>query len=50
MTAALYSTRLGHERAAVSRGGGRAATMQEQPEAYGCAIHRSVLSSCTRGW
>jgi thioredoxin reductase (NADPH) len=29
MTAALYSTRLGHETAVVSRGGGRAAMMQE---------------------
>lgn len=29
MTAALYSTRLGHQTAVVSRGGGRAAMMQE---------------------
>jgi len=29
MTAALYSTRLGHDTAVVSRGGGRAAMMQE---------------------
>jgi thioredoxin reductase (NADPH) len=29
MTAALYSTRLGHETAVVNRGGGRAAMMQE---------------------
>ena len=29
MTAALYSTRLGHNTAVVNRGGGRAAMMQE---------------------
>jgi thioredoxin reductase (NADPH) len=29
MTAALYSTRLGHSTALVNRGGGRAAMMQE---------------------
>ena len=29
MTAALYSTRLGHKTAVVSRGGGRAAMMKE---------------------
>jgi len=70
MTAALYSTRLGHSTAVVSRGGGRAAMMkevhnligvteetsgaeflrtsQEQLEAYGCEIHRDMVTSCDR--
>jgi thioredoxin reductase (NADPH) len=70
MTAALYSTRLGHATALVDRGGGRAAMMQEvhnllgvreetsgaeflgigreQLEAYGCDLHRDLVSSCSR--
>jgi len=70
MTAALYSTRLGHQTAVVNRGGGRAAMMQEvhnllgvreetsgaeflgigqeQLEAYGCDIHRDMVTSCSR--
>ncbi|MEF8814613.1 MAG: NAD(P)/FAD-dependent oxidoreductase [Halovenus sp.] len=69
MSAALYSTRLGHRTAVVTRGGGRAAMMQEvhnligvreetsggellatgqeQLEAYGCDIHRDMVSSCS---
>jgi thioredoxin reductase (NADPH) len=35
MTAALYSTRLGHETAVVSRGGGRAAMMQDTHNVIG---------------
>ncbi|MDZ7745841.1 MAG: NAD(P)/FAD-dependent oxidoreductase [Halobacteriales archaeon] len=70
MTAALYSTRLGHDTAVVNRGGGRAAMMQEvhnllgvkeetsgaeflgigqeQLEAYGCEIHRDMVTTCSR--
>jgi thioredoxin reductase (NADPH) len=70
MTAALYSTRLGHNTAVVNRGGGRAAMMQEvhnllgvseetsggeflkfgkeQLEAYGCDIHRDMVTTCSR--
>ncbi|WP_311172122.1 NAD(P)/FAD-dependent oxidoreductase [Halobellus ordinarius] len=71
MTAALYSTRLGHDTAVINRGGGRAAMMQEvhnllgvkegttgaeflgigqeQLDAYGCDIHRDMVTSCSRG-
>lgn len=70
MTAALYTTRLGHRTALVDRGGGRAAMMQDvhnvlgvreeesgaeylevgrdQLEAYGCEIHRDLVTSCSR--
>ncbi|WP_247730911.1 NAD(P)/FAD-dependent oxidoreductase [Halovivax limisalsi] len=69
LTAALYTTRLGHRTALVDRGGGRAAMMRnvhnvlgvpeetsggeylgvgrDQLEAYGCELHRDLVTSCT---
>jgi len=44
MTAALYSTRLGHETAVVSRGGGRAAMMKEVHNLLGVTEETSGMA------